>query len=278
MSRDIPMFEELSESKLELVFTRKGGTAHRRFYTTWDAALQYFPAPGTPLAYYPALRVDKVKIDGAGEPFITGIGDAGFTHAYVDVEYAMEYKDPHLGEPARVTFDVGVELLNTCIGRRWWKQELGDPAPPAIDIEDVAQAVPYSMDTAKMDMVVDSPPWDTIDSVKGKINSAEWDCKILDGEIRTVPAECSYCEGASVDGEYNYNEQKWCWRVSYKFSIKSRSWNEVWWTGQRQVDSNSPDGWAHDPETRAYIYAKPGDWVSPDPALYETADFGSIFG
>lgn len=254
--------QELYGSR-EIVFTRTGAQATRRFYCEWSEAFTLAPKPGDPFPGWPALTVDTVRVTPAGQPGTSGNPGSEYTHANVEVDYSLEYTRPDIGEGPRITYDFSSEVLATTSGRTW--EDTGD----TIDQEDLQAGVNYPLMSMTMDLAVPSINIATISGLVGKINSSSW---------QGFAAETLLFEGATTTAQWNYETASWYFRVTYKFLWRPRSHNLIWRPPKRVWDPDKGD-WARNADG-TYQYASgdagKGKWVKTDPLLYETADFSPL--
>lgn len=252
-----------------LTLTRTGASATRIFYGTRADAIWNCPRPGEEFPEWPGLTVDTVTITPAGVP---GSSDTSlvtdYTNSRVEVTYSLEYRNPALGDPPSITWDMSTEVLNTGAGRHYVDPDTMLPGDQ-IDVEDLSTATVYPMMSIAWDFAVPIIPLAKIIAALGKVNTSAW---------QGCAAETLLFEGANASAQYNYESRSWFFRVSYKFVLRMRSHNLIWRPGKRVWDKDNAKWTKNDDGTYVYVAGTEGegDWVYTDPLLYETTDFEAL--
>lgn len=244
-------------------FTRNGATAHREFICDWDEAAWISPKPGESHPDWPLLTVDKVRLEPLSTPHEDGFGRGYTEQRKVIVDYSLDYRRLTRGDPPRVTYTGGTEVLQTADGRVW------DDINVTIDVEDASGAEVYPTLTYRIDMAVDDIPIDNITNLLGKIN---------DAEFQGASAGSMLFTSFDATAEFDYEYSEWFFRVTYNFLWRNHSHNEVWRHPQREWDATNND-WKRDADGK-YVYkagtAGQGAWTTTTPVIYEEADFSVL--
>lgn len=222
------MFNECPGSRT-LKLLRNGAQGHMEYLAdTWDEAIYYCPKPGNNHPLWPDLTVDTVDITGEGAA-LTDDGSAYGNPIYatyrIRVEYTLDYKKLRPGDDPRVTYDIGVEMLNTAEGQVWLST--GRKAGPGITQAIPFAAMPFTVEAAYTAATI---PIAGIFATVGCINidpfvvmSADTGLYLID-----VEAETTFFEGAQIMAQYDFDTRAWYFRVSFKFTWRRFSQNIMW--------------------------------------------------
>jgi hypothetical protein len=280
--------KELIVSESEATFDMDGASAKRVFFGEWEDVLVDCPKPGDSLPAFPALRVKRVNLKGAGTPYDDGFGNGCWTHVYAYVDYTLEYRSCLLGDPPRVSYDYAAEVLNTGSGRLW------DIAGTPIEPEDLPSSTLYPEVSITLSVAMLGPavPWASLTDLAGKVNEEAY-AVVSDGEtLISVDAETLLFLGAGVEGQYDFGTSAWYYQIQYKFLWRPRSHNEIWRLAKRDVDADGNEmkyqdkdeakaNYSIDPAlvgTCVYVSGTAGTaaWDTTTPKNYETGDFSAL--
>jgi hypothetical protein len=200
--------------------------------------------------------------------------------AYVDVEYNSDYDRPGLGQPPRATFDYGVEFLSNTGGRIWASDSKAIP-PDAIP-----QCTPYPVTTITFELCMTADVLFAggpgLQTYVGKINSTTWNVTTA-GLTLALQTECLLLDGAAAAGEWDPANANWYYHVTYKFTLRPQSWQQVWRTADYIRDSGGVPLW--NDSTKQFTLAVDGSsvplsgkWDSTTPLIYPTVDFAGLPG
>lgn len=264
----------------EMNFTRRGASARRSFEGDWESAIAQCPKPGNSHPLYPMLTVDSVKFHplGGGLPeYAVGYGGAiagVFNEVRVSVDYSLDYRKPGLNDPPRVTWSYANEVLSTCAGR------VSDRTGRKIDQEDLASSTVYPMATVTIDMCLLQIPPAALGGLNSKINANPWvltwtDKNGLTETLLDVDAETLLYEAPETDAEYDFDNERWIHKLTYKFTWRPRSHNYYWEAPQRLWDEKTLDWKRNTDGSYQYVagIAGVGDWATTTPKFYETGNF-----
>lgn len=291
MFSDIKDVWEEKPGSRTLKLLRNGAQGHMEYYAySMSDALYYCPKPGESHPLWADLTVDTVDIVGESTAMIDGSGEPVYAQYVVSVDYTLDYKKLRPGDDPRVTYDIGVEMLNTAEGRTWLST--GRKAGPEIN-----QAMPFSVMpfTVNFACTAANLPVSGIFNTVGKINDDTFTVYSADtgANLINVAAESTLFEGASIVAQYDFDLRTWYFNVAMKFTWRSFSQNIMWRTPDYLKDrygntlyyqSDDPDETATytTSDTLLNLPVPRGDasgvagwdeFVEPN---YQLADFGSL--
>lgn len=290
MYSDIPGVWEEKPGSRTIKMLRNGAQGHMEYYAyTMADALYYCPKPGESHPLWTSLTVDTVDIVGVDVTATTRYGEPVYDQYIVSVEYTLDYKKMRPGDSPRVTYDIGVELLNTSEGKTWLSTNR--KAGPEIN-----QSIPFPLMpfTVSFSCYAEQLPTVGIFNTLGKINLDQFVVTSSDTGITLIDVapESTLFEGANITAQYDFELQNWYFNVDMKFTWRPFSQNIVWRTPDYkkdrfgnilyyQSDDPSGDNYTTDdtllnlPVPRADASGIAG-WDEFKEHNYETADFGAL--
>ena len=237
----------------ELVKNRTGTTATHVIDCVWADRATSRPGIGDRHPTETNLYCMEVREVGLGKP--TG------THTYDHCRITATYSTfQQIDSAPTEQWEFGGEMLDTGIGRTW----------EGADVRcEQSFGVYYPNGIRTLTMVKSSIPITDIVNTLGKIN---WTT------FMGCPRETMLFEGASSESWFDYERNKYFYRLNFRFLVRPISHNTVWRapmqardsSGQLIYDERGPV-WAAGPAGQA-------GWDRPFPPLYEYGDFNPLFG
>lgn len=229
----------------------------RRVWVCDPAEARACARPLEPFPLAPELKCRSLSV----VPYTPNTSDNPYRQADL-VKVTATYNVTRNEEDAPViNIDAGGKVLECGLGRTW--ESTGTKV-------DVAQGIPFTTLIFNITLTMFEAPLALIQNNINKINH-NW--------FAGCPPETMLFEDASIERKYDWDNQRFKDRVTFRFNYQNCSWNVVWRAprqatdalGNLVYDSNKDPVYVDGP-------AGIGGWDRMIPPIYPTTDFGPMLG